>query len=123
MWARIINTILGIWMMVAPSALDYGEREANNAYIFGANITTVAIIAMAESVRNVRWLNFLMGLWLIMAPWVLNFEKSEAIINDTIVGIVVAGLSMVKGKIKEKMGGGWLSLFQKNGEHGKAASR
>lgn len=114
MWPRIINTVLGIWMMVAPSVFGYEKIAANNAYIFGAIITTFAIIAMAESVRNVRWLNTLLGLWLILAPWILNFEKTEAIINDTIIGILVTSLSLIKGRIKERFGGGWIVLWKKD---------
>lgn len=111
MWARIINTILGIWMMVAPAVWDYNRPEANNAYIFGAIIATVAIIAMAESVRNTRWLNLVFGLWLAMAPWIMGFD-TEAKINDTLVGLTVAALSLIKGQIKEQMGGGWITLFK-----------
>jgi len=112
MWARVVNTILGIWMMVVPSVLRYEKVAANNAYIFGCVIATIAIIAMAESVRNVRWLNLFMGLWLVVAPWILTFENSTNILNDTIVGLLVAGLSFVKGRIKEKMDGGWIKIIK-----------
>jgi hypothetical protein len=98
-------------MMAAPAVWDYDKQAANNAYIFGAIIATVAIIAMAESVRNTRWLNLAFGLWLALAPWVLGFE-TEARINDTLVGLTVAALSMIKGQIKEQMGGGWITLFK-----------
>jgi hypothetical protein len=111
MWARIINTILGIWMLIAPAVWGYAKPAANNAFIFGAIIATVAIIAMAESVRNTRWLNLVFGVWLVLAPWILGFE-TEAKINDTLVGISVSALSLIKGQIKEQMGGGWTAIFK-----------
>lgn len=110
MWAQIANTVLGIWMMVAPSVLNYGKAASNNAYIFGSLIATTAIIAIAESVRSVRWGNSIFGLWLILAPWIVDFEKAE-IINDMATGILVFVFSFVKGNIKEKMGGGWKTAF------------
>ena len=112
MWARIINTMIGIWMMIAPGILNYKKAASNNAYITGALIATVAIISMAESVRDVRIANRYLGAWLIIAPWILTFQTGMSVLNDTLAGPAVIFLSMVKGTVKEKFGGGWKSVFK-----------
>lgn len=113
MWARVINTILGIWMLFVPAVLSYEKIEANNAYIVGSLIATVAIVAMAESVRSIRWLNLLLGIWLLLSPWIL-YSGDAAKLNDTLVGLIVACLSTVKGKLVLELGGGWKAIFRDN---------
>lgn len=114
MWPRIINTGLGAWMMVVPTLFAYQKTEADNAYIFGALIISNAIIAMAESVRNVRFLNLVIGIWLILAPWILSFDTTAAKVNDPAVGLMVISMSLIKGRIRERLGGGWAAIFRKN---------
>jgi nucleoside-diphosphate-sugar epimerase len=41
------------------------------AYLIGALLITVAVCAMAEVARPLRFINLLFGLWLITAPWLL----------------------------------------------------
>jgi uncharacterized membrane protein len=98
-------------MLSAPAVLSYEKIEANNAYIVGPLIATVAIVAMAEAVRSTRWLNLLLGVWLLLSPWLLNSGEA-AKVNDTIVGIIVACLSTVKGKLVLELGGGWKAIFR-----------
>lgn len=112
MWARILNMAFGIWMMAAPYAWDYSKPAANNAYITGALIAAVAIISMSESVRAVRHLNKLTGAWLIVAPWVLASYSFTWVLNDTLTGLALIILSAVKGKIKERFGGGWQAILR-----------
>ncbi len=111
MWARILNTLIGLWMMIAPAFWGYKKVASDNAYIVGALIATVAIVSMAESVRDVRKINMFLGAWLIIAPWTLTYHTGISVLNDTIAGFSVLFLSMVKGTIKEKFGGGWKSVF------------
>lgn len=112
MWARIINSVLGLWMMIAPSVLGYTKTASNNAHIFGAVITTIAIVSMAESVRDVRKINWFLGGWLVVAPWVLSFKEGTNLLNDTLVGLMLVIFSSFRGRISEKFGGGWKAVFR-----------
>ena len=49
-----------------------GGEIANSDYLAGAMIITIAICAMAEVARPLRFLNLLFGLWLAGAPWLLG---------------------------------------------------
>lgn len=110
MWAQFINAALGIWLMVAPGIFGFEKISVNNDHIVGPVIATFAITALFESTR--RRFNIALGAWLLLAPWVLDYESAAAIINDMLVGTLVIGFSLVKGKIKNKFGGGWSSLWQ-----------
>lgn len=121
MWAQVINTIVGLWLMAAPSALRYADFTAkNNDHIIGPLIATFAIIAYWEATRVVGKWNIALGIWLLAAPWILSYEDTTAIINDMAAGALVVIFAFVKGRIEQQFGGGWSSLIQKNPPHEQA---
>ncbi len=111
MWAQIINTVLGIWLMASPAILSYGQTGADNAHIVGPLVVTFAFVACWEVTRSLRVVNVLTGLWLLAAPWVLGYEYALPIINDMVVGALVIILALVEGRIEARFGGGWKSLW------------
>lgn len=111
MWARIINMLLGLWLMAAPDILGYDRPAADNDRIVGPILATFACVAIWEITRSLRWVNLLLGLWLILAPWVLGFP-TDATINSTAVGAVVTALPFVRGRMTHRFGGGWTSLWR-----------
>lgn len=110
MWAQVINTIIGVWLMAAPSYLAYVSSGENNCHIVGPVIATFAIVAYWEATRGVRKFNYLPGLWLLLSPWILGYESALPIINDMFCGMLVLVFSSVKGKIEGSYGGGWKAI-------------
>lgn len=111
MWAAIVNTILGLAVMLVPALFDFAKKAADNNYIVGPLIITFAITAIWEVNRSARWLNLPAGLWLTISPFILSFENSDATWINVLLGISIAALSFVKGKMKKRYGGGWKGLF------------
>ena len=125
MWAQIINALVGIYLMASPGVWGFEDRlrnAANNDHIIGPVVATFAIVAIWEATRNVRWANIPLGVWLLAAPWILGYEETMPIINDMAAGVVVIGLSLVKGRITQRFGGGWRSLLNKHPEHERIAT-
>jgi hypothetical protein len=120
MWTAAINIILGIWIMIAPALFEYEKAEADYNYIIGPLAITCAIVALWELNRSARFFTLLSGIVFIASP--LFFQSSEAIWNNVIAGLVMVLLSLVKGRIKGRYGGGWKSLFQDEPEHWKEAN-
>jgi hypothetical protein len=117
MWAKFINTILGLWLMVAPNLLGYGGAAADNGYIVGPIIATFSIIALWEATDAVHKWNYPFALWLLLAPWVLGYDNAFAIVSDIATGVLVIILSSVRQKMKHRFGGGWISLWKNNPDH------
>ena len=112
MWSRLLNTALGIWLMAAPSALDYvGTVAETNDRIVGPLIATMAICAIWGIARPLRWVNVLAGIWLLMAPFVLGYGESAWIVNDMVVGVGAIAFGMIRGEINSRFGHGWLTLW------------
>jgi len=121
MWAQIINVAIGLWLMIAPSALDLEKEAADSDHVTGPIIVTFALIAISESVRNIRHVNLIPGFWLLMAPWFLGYDQNTGIISDMAAGLLVILLSRVEGTLKYTFGGGWNSIFKEYPTHiGKA---
>ncbi|NJK86705.1 MAG: hypothetical protein HC906_12770 [Bacteroidales bacterium] len=116
MWAQILNTFLGLWLMISPNVLKFNNSiAADFNYITGPLIVTFAVISYWEASRNVRRWNIPIALFLIIASF--TFDSNTARLNDILTCIPVVVFSLVKGKITQKFGGGWKSLFQENPEH------
>ena len=113
----IINTILGLFLMVAPAFFSFSKVASNNTYVVAPLIITFAITAIWEVNRSTRYFNIVAGAWLVIAPFVLDYQSSVEIWTTILSGAIIAALSLVRGEIKGKYGGGWRSLFQSNPPH------
>jgi hypothetical protein len=112
MWAQAINIIIGLLVMVAPDIWHFDKIASHNNHIAGPMVITFAITALWEVNRNVRWFNIPIGFWLIFSPLFFHFSTTAININ-IFSGLFIVILSLFKGSIKQRFGGGWRSLWQK----------
>lgn len=103
-WNLLASSLLGVWLMFAPSALGSTDTAADSDHLVGALVTTFAIIAMGEVGRPLRLLNVLLGTWLMAAPWFLTGTTTGATLNDVALGIAIIVLSLRRGPVREKYG-------------------
>lgn len=113
MWARLLNTALGIWLMAAPTVLGYTGKAAEvSDRIAGPLALTCAFVAIWEATRALRRVNLAIGVWLLVAPFVLGYTTTP-LVNSLLVGAALAALSFVRGPQKHRFGGGWAMLWNK----------
>ncbi|HEV2107326.1 MAG TPA: SPW repeat protein [Thermomicrobiales bacterium] len=115
MWPRIINIVVGIWLMVAPAVLGYGAPAATNDRIIGPLAASFATIAIWETTRQVRRINWALGTWLLIAPWLLGYGELAPVVNSMIAGVLLIAFASLRGPIKQRFGGGWSSLWTSAG--------
>lgn len=113
---RILNILTGLGLMAAPAIFTFNKVAADNNHIVGPLVITFAVISLWEINRNVRLFNIITGLWLVLSPFILNFSK-PAFKIDILSGIAVVLFSLYTDNKKNRYGGGWRSLFQKNPLH------
>jgi len=116
MIAAVINIFIGLWVMLAPAMLGFGKTASDHSYVVGPLVITFAIAAIWEVNRSARYLNIPAGLWLAASAILFSFS-GPAFWNSLICGIAICLLSLIKGKITGKYGGGWRSLFRKTPQH------
>ena len=116
MWANIVNILIGLAVMIAPAVFKFDKAAADNNHIVGPLVLTFAIISLWEINHNVRLFNVVTGLWLVLSPFILPFNSVERMI-DIPAGVAIIIFSFFQEKLKNRYGGGWRSLFQKNPLH------
>lgn len=95
-----VDVLAGLWLIVAPFILGYGGSTAMvNDLVVGAAILLLASGQALSEVTESRWAswaNVALGGWLIVTPFIFNFATgSNAMWNDIILGLVVAGMAVV----------------------------
>ena len=94
-WKDIVMLILGLWLIISPFILPYGDYTgiaALNSYILGVGVMVFAAIALARPQMWEEQVNLILGVWLIIAPFVLGFRADNpAMVNHLVVGILIAG--------------------------------
>jgi hypothetical protein len=103
-WNLLVSVALGLWLMFAPAALGSIGTAAHSDHLVGALIVTVAVIALAEVGRAVRFVNILCGAWVIASPWVLGGATTGSTLSDMIAGAFVILLSVPRSTVGERYG-------------------
>jgi hypothetical protein len=114
MWAHIINTFLGAWLMAAPAIFHHlGQPAEFNDRIVGPLVATFSCVAIWECTRAVRWVAFVGGLWLLPSAFFMGYG-TMGMVNALLCGVAIAALALVKGKLTTPFGGGWMILWKRN---------
>ncbi len=97
---------IGIWMTFTRLTFGNSGALANSDHLTGLLVVTFSIVAFAEVARPLRFLNVPAGLWLIAAPWVLDGASAPlAQWGSVVVGVLIVGLAIPRGSIKNSYGG------------------
>jgi nucleoside-diphosphate-sugar epimerase len=106
-WTLAAVCAIGVWLMFSRLTFNTAGTIANGDHLVGAMIITIAVCAMAEVARPLRFLIVPFGLWLIVAPWMIVGATTGAALNDVIAGLVVMGLSLPRGRRSKERYGAW----------------
>jgi hypothetical protein len=106
-WTLVASCALGVWLMFSRTIFGTEGAIANSDHLVGALIITVAVCAMAEVARPLRFLNVAFGLWLIAAPWLLVAAPAGATWNNAIAGLLAIGFSLPRGRRSAEHYGTW----------------
>jgi len=110
MWFQIGNIVLGIWLLVAPGVLPSTAPGAALARIAGPIAIWFGVLALRSVTRPVRALNVLNGMFLVIAPWLMP-NTGALILTSVLVGWAFIVLSIPRGALRQRTGGGWWTVF------------
>ena len=111
MWSQMAAAAVGLWLMTSPSVLGFDGAARTNTLIIGPIALSMAVIAIWEIGRELRWVNVAIGAWLLVSPLILGYE-TEPLINSMVAGVLLIGFSLIRGTVSGKYGGGWKSLIR-----------
>src|SRR6266545_7062836 len=122
LWPHYVNLILGLWLITSPFALGYlsdyvpdanalrAMQERNlpsfefrnlamtwSDVVSGVLIVIFSALSASPSRRHSwsQWLDASVGFWLFFAPLVFWTPLPEAYANDTLIGALVIGFSVL----------------------------
>ena len=110
-WSYLLVMVLGVWLMAAPDVMRYEGPERVVDHIVGPLVASMAVIAMAEVTRPVRWVNVALGLWLMLAPVLMGYQPLHIGARSALIGGAILLLSLVKAPEREHTGGGWRRVW------------
>lgn len=98
----LASAALGIALMFVPPIFGVDDSAAEANWLFGPLIVTVAVTAMADVVRPLRFVNALLALAAALAPFLIgDAEVGYAATTLALSGVVLA-LSLPRGEIGER---------------------
>ena len=97
-WTLLIVCAAAAWLMFSRLVFGTTGFIADNDHLVGAMVITVAVCAMAEVARPLRFLNVAFGGWLVLMPWLATGGSTAASVNEIVVGLLVIGLSLPRGQ-------------------------
>ena len=103
-WTLLISAALGIWLMAAPTVFGMTGLAADSNHLLGALIVTVAVIAMAQVARPIRFLNCVFGVILAIGIWFIPDGTLIFQWNSALTGIMLFILSIPLGQIVDRFG-------------------
>lgn len=116
----LVTLIAGLWLVVAPFVLDYGEAVTWvdgywNDVLAGIAITVVSATRVVTPLYTapLSLITAALGVWLIVAPFALGYnvngDSPAATTNDIATGIVVLGFALASWLL-----GSWVDLKRRD---------
>ena len=95
-WTHSTNILLGFFLIAAPFTFGYHSTAMTNSdMISGALLVLFSLLSANPFRLWAPWASSFVGLWLLFAPLAFWSPDASAYITDTIVGILVIGLSVL----------------------------
>lgn len=113
MWNQLLVILIGVWLTVSPDVMGYVGPERLTNHVTGVLVVGVAMMALWEQTRSVLRLNVALGMWLLVAPVALGYQPLHIGVRSSAIGLAIIGLSWIEGTRRERLGGGWSSLWSK----------
>lgn len=102
-WTLAASVAIGIWLMFTRLTLGSDGFLADADHFIGALVITVAVTAMAEIARPLRFLNALFGMALAMIPFVAGANLLQSV-SGVVCGLALIALSIPRGKVNHRYG-------------------
>ncbi|MER8787503.1 NAD-dependent epimerase/dehydratase family protein [Mesorhizobium sp. M0983] len=105
-WTLVASTLAGALLMITPLAFGTSPPLYFSDHVTGCLVIMVAVTAMAEVGRAVRFLNIALGAWIALSPFILAGGAAASFANLAI-GALLVGLSLPRGTRSAAHYGGW----------------
>lgn len=80
--------LAGVWLLICPFALGFGQVARSNDVILGGIVTILAAIRFFGGHRVVvlSWIICVLGIWIMISPCLLGFMQWHVSAGGTLLG-------------------------------------
>lgn len=110
-WTLVASCLLGVLLMMTPLVVGARPPLYFSDHILGCLVILVAVTAMAEPARAVRFINVALGAWIAASPFILAGGGTASVVANVGAGVVLILLSLPRGTRSEAHYGGWDRLI------------
>lgn len=103
-WNLWLSTMVGAWLMAAPTLVGLAGPVADSTHIVGALVVTFSVVAFAEPARLVRVPNILLGAWLLLAPWIFDSGLEGWLWISVASGLALIVFNLRCGPVEDRYG-------------------
>jgi nucleoside-diphosphate-sugar epimerase/uncharacterized membrane protein len=106
-WTLVAVCALALALSASPVLLGTQAPLYWSDHVAGWVALAIAITALAEIARAVRFLNVPVGLWIAVSPFVLDGGTAAGTLATCAIGLGIAALSLPRGRRSEETYGAW----------------
>lgn len=110
-WSLAAAAGIGVVLMLSPLLSGAAAPLYFSDHIAGCLAILVAVTAMAEIVRAVRFVNVALGAWVAASPFLLEGAGSYGPGVNVVLGLALIAVSLPRGTRSEEHYGGWDRLI------------
>jgi hypothetical protein len=90
--ARVINVILGFWLILSSFVWPHTTTQMGNAWIVG--VITIGIALLSFGTPALRYVNTAAGVWLAISSFLFPTISAGTTWNNVIIGLAIALVSL-----------------------------
>jgi hypothetical protein len=106
-WTLLASLFLGVFLLTTPVTLGAEGPLYFSDHVVGCLVITIAVTALAEVTRAVRFFNVPLGLWVAVSPFLLAGAGGLSATVHVALGLGLAALSLPRGRRTNEHYGGW----------------
>ena len=106
-WTLVTSAALGAFLMATPLFFGTEPPLYFSDHVAGCLVILVAVTALAEIVRPVRFLNVALGGWIAASPFLLDGGGTAGSVAAVAIGLALVALSLPRGTRSDEHYGGW----------------
>jgi hypothetical protein len=102
-WNLALCILIGVWLMFTRVTVGAEAGMADTDHLIGMLAITIAIVALAEVARPMRFINVLLGMVLIISPFILGAGWGS-IASSLACGVGLIVFSLPRGVVRYHFG-------------------